>query len=74
MEGLFERRETVAPPEPVLKFNKISPEAEAPPIIAPGFTNNPPSRGEPAQDRGGREECDTNNVEALASDHSSEPP
>jgi hypothetical protein len=45
-EPLFERSETLAPPEPALKFKRISPEAEAPPMMVPGLTNNPPSKGD----------------------------
>jgi hypothetical protein len=46
IEGLFALRATLAPPERALKFNSTSPEAEAPPMMVPGFTNRPPSRGD----------------------------
>ena len=46
IEGLFDLRATVAPPEPALKAKRISPEAEAPPMMAPGLTNSPPSKGD----------------------------
>jgi len=46
IEGVFALRATVAPPELALKFRKTSPEAVAPPIMLPGFTNSPPSKGE----------------------------
>jgi hypothetical protein len=46
IEWLFELRTTVAPPDPALKFKRISPDADAPPMIVPGFTNRPPSRGD----------------------------
>ena len=45
-ELLFERRETVAPPEPALKFKRTSPEAEAPPMMGLGLSNNPPNKGD----------------------------
>ena len=46
IEWMFELRATVAPPEPALKFKRISPDAEAPPMILPGFTNRAPSGGD----------------------------
>ena len=46
IDGLFELRATVAPPEPASKFKKTSPEADAPPMMAPGLTNNPPNKGD----------------------------
>ena len=46
IEWLFELRTTVAPPDPALKFKRTKPDADAPPMIVPGFTNRPPSRGD----------------------------
>lgn len=46
IEGLFELSATVAPPESALKFKKTSPDADAPPMIVPGFANRAPSRGD----------------------------
>ena len=44
---MFELRAAVAPPEPALKFKKISPEAVAPPMMkALGLTKSPPSNGD----------------------------
>ena len=43
---LVERRETVSPPEPALKFKRTSPEARAPPMMVLGLTNNPPNKGD----------------------------
>ena len=46
IEELLERRATDAPPEPALKFNRTSPEADAPPMMGLGLTNNPPNKGD----------------------------
>jgi hypothetical protein len=45
-EPLFERRETVAPPEPASKFKRTSHEAEAPPMMGLGLSNNSPNKGD----------------------------
>ena len=43
---MFELRAAVAPPEPALKFKRISPEAVAPPMMSLGLTKSPPSKGD----------------------------